>query len=430
MADKLPYKRNARSLSLSGETGQADDRSGSVPEIDGMLPAEQKSDPVIPDETSMQQAVRDAYDIDEKREIEVLSHLENSRLISEYTIALETQDTELVNKIKWKIVLANIPLIYTIAWPIFKRFKCQEKGFEIDDLVSIGYEGVLRGIITFDPSKGFAFGTYAGWWIRNYIVRYVHDNDRTMRLPQYIHDKIPKIRMAEDYFITLGKLNSSDREIADRLGWDEQDVSAIRQTLRTSVTSFDNPKNKDDDFDLYNYCPDKTPDPENTLLTDSWHQTIRSLLEISPKAKGSLTSGERCILKLRFGIKSDHEKILIKVQDDSQGKFFKEIPIEYDSHEKTLEEIGIIFGVTRERIRQIELSALRKLRKLYYNQVIKDVDPGEISVEELALIKSLHYQDKGMPSRKGRKKAASSFERSDNLKTLKRFIVDKDTPVG
>jgi RNA polymerase sigma factor (sigma-70 family) len=385
------------------------------------------------DEAAAASAATLPYDDDEKREIEVLSHLENTRLISEYTAAVDGGDAELINKIKWKIVLANVPLIYTIAWPFFKRFKCAEKGFEIDDLVSLGYDGVLRAIITFDPAKNFTFGTYAGWWIRNYIVRYIHDNDRTMRLPQYVYEKIPKIRMAEDYFITQGHINCSDSAIAERLGWEEREVASIRKIIRQSFTSLDTKRGKEDDADLYNYFPDKAPDPENSLVTDSWHQVIRSLLDLSPKVKGSLKDGERCILKLRFGIKSENEKVLVKVQDNDAGKAFREIPVIYDGIEKTLEEIGGVFNVTRERIRQIELSALRKLRKLYYNQIIKEIDPSQISVQELALIQTLrqHQPDAGPPGKGGRKKKKfAPAEESENLKLLKRFIVDKNEPVG
>lgn len=431
MEDKNLRKHSVSNADISINKVDRAKKISSKPHPQGSKP--NTTDPVADDAALLSAAASPPYDEDEKREIEVLSHLENKRLIAEYTAAVETEDSELINKIKWKIVLANVPLIYTIAWPYFKKFKCAEKGFEIDDLVSLGYDGVLRAIITFDPSKNFTFGTYAGWWIRNYIVRYIHDNDRTMRLPQYMYEKIPKIRMAEDYFITQGHINCSDSAIAERLGWEEKDVAAIRKIIRQSFTSLDTPRGKEDDVDLYNYYPDKAPDPENSLMTESWHQVIRSLLDLSPKVKGNLKDGERCILKLRFGIISDNEKVLVKVQDNDSGKAFREIAVVYDGIEKTLEEIGGIFGVTRERIRQIELSALRKLRKLYYNQVIKELDPSQISVEELALIQSLRqHQPGGAPQRRAgrRKKNSAETEEIENLKILKRFIVDKNEPVG
>ncbi|MEI6127966.1 MAG: sigma factor, partial [Pseudomonadota bacterium] len=187
MKDKPTYTLNTADSILPDDYMDEQPESANTPLDENRTNSVADLDSDISDSASLETALpspeKNSHDFEEIREIEALSHLENSRLLAEYAVAAETNDAELVKKIKWRIVLANIPLIYRIAWPIFKRFKCIETGFEIGDLVSLGYEGVLRAIITFDSSKGFAFGTYAGWWIRNYIVRYVHDNDRTMRLP-------------------------------------------------------------------------------------------------------------------------------------------------------------------------------------------------------------------------------------------------------
>ncbi|MCX8044948.1 MAG: sigma-70 family RNA polymerase sigma factor [Desulfobacterota bacterium] len=368
----------------------------------------------------------------EKQEIEALTHLENERLIHEYNTAAQTDDAERIKKIKWKIVLANIPLIYAIAWPIFKKYRCAAKGFEIDDLVSVGYEGILRAIVTFDASRNLGFATYAGWWVRSFIVRYIHDHDRTVRLPQYIHEKIPKIRMAEDFFLMQGRADCSDRDIAEQLGWDEREVTEIRAIVRRSFTSIDSCHTENPDSDMHHQIHDTAPTPESVVMTESWHAIIRDLLAISPKVKGSLTIAERSILKLRFGIMGDEEKVLVKIRDETCGKIFKEIPVSYDGHEKTLDEIGEIFGVTRERIRQIELAAMRKLRRLYYTQFIKEADPSVMTIEELSLIQLLRKQkSEDSPSRKrSRKHQPIRIHESENLKILKQFMTDKDIIIG
>ena len=389
-----------------------------------------KSDDACENGDSPEQENSSVSDLEEEREIEALSHLENKRLFEEYSKAADENDLESINKIKWKIVVANTSLIYRIAWPLFRKFRCESRGFEIDDLVSSGYEGVRRAITTYDPEKGFTFGTYAGWWIRNYIVRYIHDNDRTMRVPQYLHEKIPKIRLAEDYFITQGRGQPSDKEIADRLGWAIKNVTKIRNVIRSSVSSLDSQKGQDDDLDPYNYYPDKSTDPEKALITEAKQNIIRSLLDQHPKAKGGLKQAERCILKLRFGLSGENEKILVKIQNDDKGKIFKEIKIEYDGHEKILEEIGEIFGVTRERIRQIEVNALKKLRRLYYHKVIKHTDPSQITVEELSIIKSLQRRQKTGFAGKGIQGSRDlSRDSSDVLRSLRRFVIDKSKPV-
>ena len=369
----------------------------------------------------------------EKQEIEALTYLENSRLIAQYIVAMEKQDEELVKKIKWKIVLANIPLIYSIAWPIFKKYRCADKGFEIEDLVSLGYDGVLRALVTFDPTRNLGFATYAGWWIRSFIIRYIHDHDTTMRIPQYIHEKIPKIRLAEDFFLMQGRADCSDQEIAERLGWDEREVSEIRSILRRSFTPLDGTGVDGEDRDVFNSCPDSTHNPENLILTEAWHALVRDLLSMSPNIKGSLTTPERCVLKLRFGITSEDEKLIAKIHDNAQGKLFKEIIVSYDGQEKTLEEIGSILGITRERVRQIELSALRKLRRLYYTQFVKEADPANMTLEELSLIQLLHERktsERPKQRRSRRSLKSAVVHESENLTTLRRFVSDKDIIVG
>ncbi len=338
---------------------------------------------------------KDICSLEEEIALKNLSYNENHRLIEEYNAAVEADDLEQVNKVKWKIVVANMSLIRYMVKPIFDRYKCRDNGIEFDDLMCAGYDGIRRAIRTFDPDKG-SLGTYAGWWIACYTTRYVQDTIRTMRLPNYLHDKIQQVRQAEDYFLSKGTVYPDSKEIADRLGWEEKEVIRVQKAIQ-SPTSIDAPKaeGSDGSGNLHHHFPDKSSgNPEKMVATESERQFIRSLLEEDLKKDGGLNKKERIILKLRFGIKSDKEKICLRIKNENSDASVKEMEVEYDGQFKTLEDIGKLFGATRERIRQIEMNALKKFRKIYYNKVLKNTHPSQVTTEELEIIKSIHHKKK------------------------------------
>ena len=375
------------------------------------------NDPVKFEETLKHIGSLDGLDTDgssagleEEVELEKLSHTENDRLIEEYNQAVRDDDVERVNKIKWKIVIANMSLIRYIVKPIFEKYRCRENGIEFDDLMCAGYDGIRRAIRTFDPEKG-SLGTYAGWWITCYTTRYVQDTIRTMRLPSYLHEKIQQVRQAEDYYLSQGKVNPDNSQIADRLGWEVKDVDKVRMAIHCP-SSIDAPKTEagEGSGSMHQHFPDKSAcNPEKMVATESERQFIRSLLNEDLKMEGGLSRRERIILKLRFGIASKKEKIFLRNRNGDGTVKLHEVDIEYDGRFRTLEEIGGLFGTTRERIRQIEMNALKKFRKLYYNRVIKNIHPSQITTEELEVIKSIHH----------RKRPPVSFDSARVFKALK-----------
>ena len=346
---------------------------------------------------------------DEEFELSKLSYKENALLILEYNQAVEDDDLELINKIKWKIVVANIALIRFIAKPIYKRYQCRENGIEFDDLMCAGYNGIRRAIKTYDPDKG-SLGTYSGCWISCYTTRYVQDTIRTMRLPNHMHDKIQQIRQAEDFFLVREMINPGDKAIANRLGWEEKEVAEVRKAIQCPTSIDSRGGSEEDAHSLHHYFADKSsPDPENTAVVESQRQFIRLLIEDSAKREGALNKKEKVVLKLRFGINGKREKILLKIRTPGEQPCFRELDVVYNGRVKTLKQLGEFFGTSRERMRQIELNALMKFRKLYFNKSIKNIHPSQITTEELEIIKSIHQK----------KPSPASLNASEVFKTLR-----------
>jgi RNA polymerase primary sigma factor len=232
-----------------------------------------------------------------------------------------------------------------------------------------------------------------------------------MRLPNYLHDKIQQIRQAEDYYLSRGIVKPDDRQIADRLGWEEKEVLKVRKAIQ-SPTSIDASRSDSGEGSgtMHQHFPDKSShDPEKMVSTESERRFIRSLLEEDLKVEGGLNKKERIILKLRFGINSEKETIYLRAKSSAGNVDLRELNIEYDGQFRTLEDIGSLFGTTRERIRQIEMNALKKFRKLYYNKVIKNIHPSQITTEELEIIKSIHHK----------KRSPVSFDSAGVFKALR-----------
>lgn len=261
--------------------------------------------------------------------------------VGQFPLINEEQELELARRIsqgdanaRQELCNANLRLVVSIA----KRH--MGRGLSFLDLIQEGNIGLLKAVDKFDPSKGCKFSTHASWWIQQAISRAISNTGRTVRIPAHLVETINKMkRIASELTIEYG-YEPSPKELADALDTDEETIKHWYK-ISEDIVSLDVKIKDDEDGTIGELIEDKSlSNPIGNILLEEQKEIFKNVLD-------TLTQRESDILQYRYGLKTDEPK--------------------------TLEEIGGIYGLTKERIRQIESAALRKLRQPARVKMLKEI---------------------------------------------------------